>query len=68
MWLCKQCLEQIPEREKLTHEDFHLAMEMSKEPGALQARVQVFIQTHMLRVTGQLVPWADRQKCVMCTQ
>ena len=50
MWLCKQCLEQIPEREKLTHEDFHLAMEMSKEPGALQARVQVFIQTHMLRL------------------
>ena len=35
MWLCKQCLKQIPEREKLTHEDFHLAMEMSRGPGTL---------------------------------
>ena len=35
-WLCKQCAQRLPEREKLEHEDFHLALEMSKDlSGAL---------------------------------
>ena len=38
-WVCKQCSEQVPESEKPTHEDFHLAMEMSREqPGALPSQ------------------------------
>ena len=33
-WLCKQCSEIIPEKDKSTHEDFHIALDMSKEqPG-----------------------------------
>ena len=35
-WLCKQCAQRLPEREKLEHEDFHVALEMSKDQsGAL---------------------------------
>ena len=33
-WLCKQCSEIVPEKDKSTHEDFHIALEMSrKQPG-----------------------------------
>ena len=33
-WLCKQCSETVPEKDKSTHEDFHIALEMSrKQPG-----------------------------------
>lgn len=36
MWLCKQCSGQVPENEKVTHEDFHLAMQLSRaQSGAL---------------------------------
>ena len=36
MWLCKQCSGQVPENERVTHEDFHLAMQLSREQsGAL---------------------------------
>ena len=30
VWLCKQCSQRVPETEKQTHEDFHVALEMSK--------------------------------------
>ena len=33
-WLCRQCSEIIPEKDKSTHEDFHIALDMSREqPG-----------------------------------
>ena len=37
-WLCKQCAQRFSEREKSEHEDFHIALEMSRDPsGALDS-------------------------------
>ena len=35
-WKCKQCSEKVSEKEKATHEDFHVALEMSQQQAGAQ--------------------------------